>query len=111
MKTRRTASKGPMSRSKPERMESMKGHSIAHRDPLHQDTGGSFKHEAHSSYGSPASVGASKGPGPLPGAGELPHRGPGPGAKGKIGRDTSETPMGGPASSATPKGMRVYREE
>lgn len=67
-------------------------------------------HDAHYSYGSPASMGASKGPGPM-GAGELPPRGPGSAAKRYAQRDPGETPMADAPSGAPPKGMSVYRNE
>jgi hypothetical protein len=66
--------------------------------------------DSHYSHGSPASVGSSKGPGPM-GAGELPAKGPGAAARSYAQRDPGETPMAPAASSATPRGMTTYRNE
>jgi hypothetical protein len=64
----------------------------------------------HRSHGSPASRGASKGPGPMPGneMPPTPHAGPGAAARSYVGIDesmfaTRPTPPGSP-----PKGMDVY---
>lgn len=68
---------------------------------------------AHQSWGSPASKGASKGPdGGVPGGDEMhaPGSGPGPASKRKIGM-ARENVQPDTASSAVPKGMKIYREE
>lgn len=61
----------------------------------------------HMSYGSPASLGASKGPGPVAGAGEMPARGPGAAAKRYAQRDPGETPMA--KTPGSPSGISTYR--
>ncbi len=64
----------------------------------------------HRSWGSPASIGASKGAGPMAGAGELPPKGPGKAAMkyARGGRDRMETPNA-PTPSADVKGLSVYK--
>lgn len=63
----------------------------------------------HRSWGSPASIGASKGPGPMAGAGELPARGPGKAASryARGGRDPSETPNR--PTPGSPSGISIYK--
>jgi len=70
------------------------------------------KSGGHKSFGSPASMGASKGAGPA-GAGMhmSPGAGPGSAAKRKMGRAPSETDNSMTPSGAAPKGMKVYAEE
>lgn len=71
-----------------------------------------MKSSSHKSWDSPASVGASKGPGTMPGAGELNHPGAGPGpASRRIRMTQPENPTSPAASSARPKGMKTYSEE
>jgi hypothetical protein len=86
---------------------------IAHREPEHMERGFRGGNSSHRSYDSPASIGASTGPGPLPGAGELhsPGSGPGPAARGYAQRAMSETDNRSPAASTTPRGMRTYNQE
>jgi len=64
----------------------------------------------HTSYDSPASLGASKGRGPE-GAGEMPAIGPGKAASRYMGRDSGTTPMSPTPPGTPPKGMKTYREE
>lgn len=92
----------------------MKSKMGSSRYSAHTEKGGrSGSQSSHMSHGSPASKGASIGPGPMPGTDQLasPGAGPGPAARRKMGRDVSETPTYAPASSATPRGMSVNREE
>lgn len=66
------------------------------------------------SHGSPASVAASSGAGPKPGAGMLNHPGsrPGPAAEKKIRRFGSmEMPNAPAPSGARPRGMTTYDQE
>lgn len=89
----------------------MHGRRIAHREPEHHEKGYKGRHEPHASFGSPASLGASKGPGPLPGAGELinPGAGPGPAARTeRAAMDVENSPVG---SRTTPGGMKTYNQE
>lgn len=81
------------------------------REPSHNERGYSGSNKKFVSHGSPASVAASVGSGPMSGAGQLPEVGPdhGPGVRSGMAR--AEFPTGGPASGAAPKGMKVYREE
>jgi hypothetical protein len=62
------------------------------------------------SYGSPASIGGTIGPGPMPGAGELPGRGPGKAASRYAPSDPSMTPMAKTPPGTAPRGMDVYKE-
>lgn len=103
----------PLRFSAPERHEDMRGRHIAHRHPEHHEEGGNYKHEPHYSHGSPASLGSSKGPGPLPGAGELmsPGSGPGPAARAYGTKAAAEVPDSPAASSAAPRGMKTYNQE
>ena len=61
----------------------------------------------HMSWGSPASLGATKGSGPMPGAGELPPRGPGAAASRYATRDPGETPMA--KTPSAPSGISTYK--
>lgn len=88
----------------------MRGRMPKGRDENQVERGGNHTHEPHFSHGSPASLGSSKGPGPLPGAGELPAPGVGRAAKSYGGRDISETPVEQPTYK-TPKGMSTYNQE
>ena len=74
--------------------------------------GGRSRMMGHKMHGSPASVGASKGRGPEPGAGELitPHNGPGAAARRYAGMDKTMYPSR-PTPPGTPSGhMDVYPE-
>lgn len=66
---------------------------------------------AHKSYGSPASLGASKGPGPVAGAGmhTPPSAGPGPAASKKLGMKSSTYNSRSAPSGKAPRGMRGPR--
>lgn len=71
--------------------------------------------QSHMSWGSKASVGASHGPGPVAGAGELNEPGAGPGkAARRIAGMQVPSGDGGPwaknPSGATPKGMRTSQD-
>lgn len=65
------------------------------------------------SHDSPASVGASVGPGPVAGAGELNAPGAFPGrAAGRMtGMATSEFPTRATTPGGAPPGMKIYRQE
>lgn len=97
----------------PETHMSMGGRKVPTREPEHHEEGYRAQHEPHASHGSPASLGTSKGPGPVAGAGELhsPGAGPGRAAQRIAGRDRSESPTRPTPSGETPKGMKVYAEE
>ena len=82
---------------------------VAMREPAHNEKGYSGSSKSHMSWDSPASKGASMGSGPMPGAGELPPKGPGTAARRITG--TKEMPMGSAASSSTPRGMKIYNQE
>jgi hypothetical protein len=87
------------------------GRKIAHREPEHHEKGYRGSMSSHRSHESPASMGASKGSGPVPGAGELnmPFNGPGVAARRYAG--AMEMPNAPTPSGSAPKGMSVYREE
>ena len=65
------------------------------------------------SHGSAASIGASKGPGPVAGAGMHmpPGAGPGPAARRKVGMGGDMYPSRKTPSGKAPKGMSTYRQE
>lgn len=84
---------------------------IAHREAEHNEKGYKGSNTAHQSHGSPASVGASIGPGPMPGAGQMPNRGPGAAAGRYAQRDPSESPVRPVPPGTAPKGMKTYNQE
>jgi hypothetical protein len=69
--------------------------------------------QKHKSYGSPASLGASKGAGPVAGAGMHvpPAAGPGRAAAKKIGMKRDMYNSRPVPSGKSPAGMKTYREE
>ena len=102
----------PLNHRTAERHEDMKGRRMPGVELSNQEAAGAnYRHEPHYSSASPASMGASKGPGPLPGAGELPAHGPGAAARRYAQRDASETPMAEAPTGAAPKGMSTYNQE
>ncbi len=78
-----------------------------YREPSHTEPGFRGGNQSARSYGSPASIGAGMGPGPIPGAGELPGRGPGAAASRYAPRDPSETPVA--KTPGPPSGISVYK--
>lgn len=66
--------------------------------------------QKYMSHGSKASIGASKGPGPVAGAGmhTPPAAGPGPAGRRKMGMKSDMYPSRGTPSDKSPKGMRTY---
>lgn len=72
-----------------------------------------MKMSKHVSHGSPASIGASKGPGPVAGAGELHSPGsmPGPAARRVKSVTPAETPNAPTPPGTPPRGMKTYSEE
>lgn len=84
---------------------------IAHREPEHQEKNYRPRMAAHQSYGSPASIGASKGSGPVAGTDQLPGQGPGSAAKSYAQRDPSESPVSATPPGTPPRGMSTYSEE
>ena len=84
---------------------------IAHREPEHHEQGFRARNQTHQTQKSPASKGAYKGTGMMPGTDELLGPGPGAAAKGYASRDMDETPVRETPSGKAPAGMKVYREE
>ena len=93
------------------RAANRRGSKIAHRYPEHNEQGYRGGNSSMKTHGSPASLGASMGPGPMPGAGELHSPGsmPGPAAKRIVGISGQDFGMSS-APTAAPKGMRVYQQ-
>jgi len=114
MNTRRAANRERSRRDaarNPETHMEMRGRPIPTREPDQSEANYRPVHEPHFSHRSPASIGSSKGPGPLGGAGELPARGAGTAQKNFIGRDAMTTPERPTPSGKTPAGMKTYAEE
>lgn len=86
------------------------GKRLAHREPGHIEKGFKSNVKDHSMHESPASRGAYKGNGPLPGAGQLdlPHNGPGAAAKDYVG--AQEIPNRAAGSRSAPRDMAIERE-
>jgi hypothetical protein len=103
MNARRAANRGASHRS------ATRG-SMSTREEGQVEKGFSRKMSDYDSHDSPRSY-ASMGSGPNPGAGEMPPIGPGKAAQDYATLDTSGAGEMSVGSKATPRGMKVYREE
>jgi hypothetical protein len=83
---------------------------MSQREPGHTERNFQPKMSAARAHGSPRSY-SQVGSGPVPGAGEMPRIGPGKAAMRYSGLSAADSGVREAASGATPKGMRVYREE
>ncbi len=102
----------PLRYPKGEKHTEMRGRMPEGREPEHTEMNYNPTHEPHASHRSPASSGASMGPGPLPGAGELRSPGSGPGeASKRIRFDQDENSVRQTPSGDTPRGMKIYNQE
>ena len=103
MNARRAANRGASHRS------ATRG-SMSTREEGQVEKGFSRKMSDFDSHGSPRSN-ASMGGGPNPGAGEMPHVGPGKASEDYATMDTSGAGTMSVGSKASPRGMKTYNQE